>query len=238
MLPATDPRRTSQIRAIKGEAAARGAMAPAAPAPGQYLGRYPKPPGMAMSAPGGLPGGGMGVPGAMPHFAQGGGVGQQQYYATGGEVDVNAQHPMMPATPSMEGTTVPGYAMGGSVGPLDMEQRSELPTSDFAVPSKAPGSGSYPMPDRAHAANAKARASQFGSPKVKSAVNAKAKAKFGMSKGGSVSTKTGGVVKPMPTDPQTDSGMPAAGPKAKVTSKPSRLSRVKAFEAEHGGSEI
>lgn len=238
MLPAIDPRRTSQIRAIKGEAAARGAMAPAAPAPGQYLGRYPKPPGMAMSPAGGQGAPAMGLPAAMPHFAQGGGVGQQQYYATGGEVDVNAQHPMMPATPSMEGTTVPGYAMGGSVGPMDMEQRSALPSSDFAMPSMAPGPGSYPMPDRAHAANAKARASQFGSPKVKSAVNAKAKAKFGMSKGGSVSTKTGGVIKPMPTDPQTASGKTPAGPKAKVPSKPSRVSRVKAFEAEHGESEV
>lgn len=63
---------------------------------------------------------------------------------------------------------------------LSMAQRKKLPLSDFAVPSKAPGPGSYPMPDKAHAANAKSRAAQFGSSAVKSAVNKKASAKFGM----------------------------------------------------------
>lgn len=36
-------------------------------------------------------------------------------------------------------------------------QRSELPSSEFGMP----GSRKYPMPDRAHAANAKARATQM-----------------------------------------------------------------------------
>ncbi len=43
---------------------------------------------------------------------------------------------------------------------LSMRQRRNIPRSQFGVPSKAPKSGSYPMPDRSHAANAKARARQ------------------------------------------------------------------------------
>jgi hypothetical protein len=62
---------------------------------------------------------------------------------------------------------------------LSMAQRKALPKSAFAVPSKAPGPGSYPIPDAAHAANAKARASQFASPALKAKVNAKANAKLG-----------------------------------------------------------
>jgi hypothetical protein len=62
---------------------------------------------------------------------------------------------------------------------LSMAQRKALPKSAFAVPSKAPGPGSYPMPDKSHAANAKARASQFASPSVKATVNAKANRKLG-----------------------------------------------------------
>ena len=50
---------------------------------------------------------------------------------------------------------------------LSMAQRRALPKSDFAVPSKAPGPGSYPIPDASHAKNAKARASQFAGPSVK-----------------------------------------------------------------------
>lgn len=62
---------------------------------------------------------------------------------------------------------------------LSMAQRRTLPKSSFAVPSKAPGSGSYPMPDKAHAKNAEARASQFGSSSTKAAVAKKAKKYFG-----------------------------------------------------------
>ena len=42
---------------------------------------------------------------------------------------------------------------------LTTEERKKLPKSDFAVPSKAPGPGSYPIPDKSHAKNAEARAS-------------------------------------------------------------------------------
>lgn len=42
---------------------------------------------------------------------------------------------------------------------LTTRARKALPKKDFAVPSKAPGPGSYPIENRAHAADAKARAS-------------------------------------------------------------------------------
>ena len=61
---------------------------------------------------------------------------------------------------------------------LSMAQRKALPKSAFAVPSKAPGPGSYPMPDKSHAANAKARAKQFASPATRAKVNAKANKKL------------------------------------------------------------
>ncbi len=57
---------------------------------------------------------------------------------------------------------------------LTPAQRKALPKSDFAVPSKAPGPGSYPEPDAAHARVAEGRAKQFGSPAVQKAVEKKA----------------------------------------------------------------
>lgn len=42
---------------------------------------------------------------------------------------------------------------------LSMEQRKKLSDSDFVFPAKAPGSGSYPIHDKAHGANALARSS-------------------------------------------------------------------------------
>lgn len=61
---------------------------------------------------------------------------------------------------------------------LSTSQRKSLPTSDFAVPSKGKGSGSYPIPDASHARNALARVSEFGSPAEKAKVRAKVKGKF------------------------------------------------------------
>jgi len=58
---------------------------------------------------------------------------------------------------------------------LTMAQRKALPKSAFAVPSKAPGPGSYPMPDKEHAGVAKGLASMHHS-SSKSTVNAKANA--------------------------------------------------------------
>lgn len=42
---------------------------------------------------------------------------------------------------------------------LTVKQRRGLSSSDFVFPEKAPGDGSYPIPDRAHAADALARSS-------------------------------------------------------------------------------
>jgi hypothetical protein len=49
---------------------------------------------------------------------------------------------------------------------MDTKKREKLPAKDFGLPEKArtkeqkKESGNYPMPDKAHAHNAKARASQ------------------------------------------------------------------------------
>lgn len=56
---------------------------------------------------------------------------------------------------------------------LSMAQRRALPKSAFAVPSKAPGPGSYPIPDKQHAAVAKGLAAMHHS-KSQGAVNRKA----------------------------------------------------------------
>lgn len=58
---------------------------------------------------------------------------------------------------------------------LTSQKRNKLPKSDFGLP----GEKKYPMPDKAHAANAKARATQMVnkgklSPSSKSKIDAKA----------------------------------------------------------------
>ena len=58
---------------------------------------------------------------------------------------------------------------------LTANQRNKLPKSDFGLP----GQEKYPMPDKAHAANAKARSTQMVnkgklSPSSKSKIDAKA----------------------------------------------------------------
>ena len=60
---------------------------------------------------------------------------------------------------------------------LTAKARKAIPTSKFAGPNR-----SYPIPDKAHAANAKARASQFASPTLKSRIDAKANKVLGKSK--------------------------------------------------------
>lgn len=62
---------------------------------------------------------------------------------------------------------------------LTAAARRAIPKSQFGVPSKAPGPGSYPMPDRRHAALAKSMAAQHASPAVRARVDAKANAKLG-----------------------------------------------------------
>ena len=58
---------------------------------------------------------------------------------------------------------------------LTAAQRKRIPSKDFAVPSKAPASGSYPIPDESHARNALARASGKS---VEAKVRAKVHAKY------------------------------------------------------------
>lgn len=63
---------------------------------------------------------------------------------------------------------------------LSSKSRKSLPSSDFGMPGKR----KYPMPDRAHAANAKARASQMEksgkiSAGTKAKIDAKANKKLG-----------------------------------------------------------
>lgn len=57
---------------------------------------------------------------------------------------------------------------------LSAQSRKQIKKALFGVPSKAPGPGSYPMPDKAHAANAKARAAQFASPEERKRIDARA----------------------------------------------------------------
>ena len=68
-------------------------------------------------------------------------------------------------------------------GWLSAADRKRLPSSDFALPGKGDGpegkgSGSYPIPDKAHARNALSRVSQFGSSSEKAAVRAKVHSKY------------------------------------------------------------
>jgi hypothetical protein len=61
------------------------------------------------------------------------------------------------------------------VAKLTTKARKSLGKSQFAIPSKALGSGSYPVNDRSHAANALARSS--GKPEA-AAVRRKVLAKY------------------------------------------------------------
>lgn len=62
--------------------------------------------------------------------------------------------------------------------PLTSKKRNALPGSSFALPGRR-----YPINDRAHAANAKARVSQYGTPAEKAKVNAAVSRKYpGMGK--------------------------------------------------------
>ena len=60
---------------------------------------------------------------------------------------------------------------------LSIQARRDLPASTFVFPDKAPGSGSYPIPDRAHAVAALRFAA--GKPE-EAAVRRKVCAKFGI----------------------------------------------------------
>ncbi len=56
---------------------------------------------------------------------------------------------------------------------LTTKERNALPASKFAGPNRT-----YPIPDKSHAANAKARASQFAGPALKARVDKAANRKL------------------------------------------------------------
>jgi len=78
---------------------------------------------------------------------------------------------------------------------LTAKKRKALPKKEFGLPSKVgkggkneAGKGAYPMPDKSHARNAKARASQMVkagklSPSAKAKIDAKANKILGKKKG-------------------------------------------------------
>ena len=68
-----------------------------------------------------------------------------------------------------------GYSQMKKSGKLTAAKRKAIPASEFGMP----GSRKYPMPDRSHAANAKARATQQvakGNRSASSAAKIRAKA--------------------------------------------------------------
>jgi len=66
------------------------------------------------------------------------------------------------------------------VSKLTAAQRKALPLSDYVFPERAPGPGSYPIPDRAHAEAALSMVSQHGTDSEKQAVRAAVHKKFGL----------------------------------------------------------
>ena len=57
---------------------------------------------------------------------------------------------------------------------LTAAARKKIPASEHGLPEKGKGSGSYPMPDRKHAAVAKAYAKRFATPSQRARIDAKA----------------------------------------------------------------
>lgn len=68
------------------------------------------------------------------------------------------------------------------MGKLSTAMRKRLNKSQFAIPGKAPASGSYPIPDRAHAKAALSYGARFASPSELATIRAKVKRRFGMGK--------------------------------------------------------
>jgi len=61
---------------------------------------------------------------------------------------------------------------------LTAKQRKAMPKSDFAIPEKAPGPGSYPIGDEAHARNALSRVSQHGTAEEQARVRRAVKRRY------------------------------------------------------------
>ncbi len=61
---------------------------------------------------------------------------------------------------------------------LSTAQRKSLPKSDYALPGKAPGSGSYPIEDEGHARAALGRARTNATPGERATIRRKVHEKF------------------------------------------------------------
>lgn len=61
---------------------------------------------------------------------------------------------------------------------LDAAQRKAMPRNAFAIPSKAPGSGAYPIEDASHARNALSRVAANGTPAEKAEVRSAVKRRY------------------------------------------------------------
>ena len=73
------------------------------------------------------------------------------------------------------------------MGKLTAAQRKKIPKSQMGLPGKATKkggavSGSYPMPDKAHARAAKSFAARYASPAQRARIDAKANKMLGKSK--------------------------------------------------------
>ncbi len=73
---------------------------------------------------------------------------------------------------------------------LTTKARKKIASKNFALPGRR-----YPIEDSRHAANAKARVSQFGRPAEKARVDSAVKRKYGFKHGGAIKKmKSGGVM--------------------------------------------
>lgn len=71
---------------------------------------------------------------------------------------------------------------------LTTAQRKKLPKSQFAIPGRAPESGSYPIDTENRARDALARVAQFGTPEEQATVRAAVHKKYpGIVEGGKAS---------------------------------------------------
>lgn len=82
---------------------------------------------------------------------------------------------------------------------LTSKARKSLSKTSFAIPSKAPGSGSYPIEDASHARNALSRVAANGSPAEQAQVRR------------AVAKKFPGIGKPKPAGGKARGGMKGKG---------------------------
>jgi|SRR6516162_2372321 len=165
------------------------ALAPVAQAISQALPTGAAPPGMPMGS-GSMP---MGA-GPMPPVNRGSMLFRRRLMLAQGTSRVKGRTSGGPSSKTMAcPMPMAGheamYAKGTS-NVLSAKQRQALPRSSFALPGqgkgpKGAGSGSYPIPDKAHARAALSRGAQHASPAQLATIRRKVKAKFpGMKVGG------------------------------------------------------